>query len=257
MATKPVATKPAETKPVATKPAETKPAETKPNTKPVSEGGKYRDISNKRNEWSYGYPTSWVSDYQGYWNFQAGNIYLTMDLGYEAGYTDTILDTLKANGVKATFFVTTEYITSNEARVKRMLAEGHKVGNHSTKHINMVTLTETDVEDLIDNTKKWEKAYKAATGKTSHLYRAPEGVFSKRGMAVLKDLGYDNIFWGAAYADYDESNQPSIETAREKLYKYIDSGDVILLHPFKTNAEFLPIFIEEMRAKGYNFALVP
>ena len=138
-----------------------------------------------------------------------------------------------------------------------MLAEGHKVGNHSTKHINMVKLTQTDVQDLIDNTKKWEKAYKDATGKTSHLYRAPEGVFSKRGMSVLKDMGYDNIFWGAAYADYDENNQPSIETAREKLYKYLDSGDVVLLHPFKTNTEFLPIFIDEMRAKGYKFALVP
>lgn len=215
------------------------------------------DISNERNEWSYGYPDRWVNDYSGYWKFKEGNLYLTMDLGYEMGYTDVILDTLKEKNVKVTFFVTTEYIKSNGSRIRRMLAEGHQVGNHSTGHVNMVKLTQTDVQDLIDNTERWERAYKEATGTTSDLYRAPEGVFSKRGLSILEDLGYDNIFWGAAYADYDEDNQPSIETAISKLYKYVDSGDVVLLHPFKTNSELLPIFIDDMRARGFSFALVP
>ncbi|UUM11677.1 polysaccharide deacetylase family protein [Clostridiaceae bacterium HFYG-1003] len=257
-ATKPVtkpATKPA-TKPV-TKPA-TKPATTT-STKTTTSGstGAYADISNKRYEWSYGYPTSWVTDFSGHWNYSSGKLYLTMDLGYEMGYTNVILDTLRDKGVKVTFFVTTEYIKENPGKVRRMLDEGHKVGNHSTKHINMVKLAETSEDPLVENTEKWEAAYQEATGRTSHLYRAPEGVFSKRGMAILEDMGYDIIFWGAAYADYDENNQPSIETAKEKLYKFISSGDVVLLHPFKTNSELLPEFIDDMRGRGYDFSLVP
>lgn len=252
--TKPVttpSTQPA-TKPV-TKPS-TQPT-TKPATKPAS--GTYSDISNARNEWSYGYPDSWVTGYSGYWKFTKGNLYLTMDLGYEMGYTGKILDILKQKGVKVTFFLTTEYIKEEPGYVKRMLAEGHKIGNHSTKHINMVTLVGENGTDLVANTEKWEVAYKNLTGRTSNLYRAPEGVFSKRGMTVLEDMGYKTIFWGAAYADYDANNQPSVEAAKSKLYKYVDSGDVVLLHPFKTNSQLLPDFIDDMRARGFDFALIP
>lgn len=138
-----------------------------------------------------------------------------------------------------------------------MLSNGHKVGNHSTEHINMVKLVGEDGSDLIANTRKWEAAYKEATGRSSHLYRAPEGVFSKRGMAVLQKMGYKNIFWGAAYADWDDKNQPSIETAKAKLYPHISDGDIVLLHPFKTNAELLPEFIDDMRERGYGFGLIP
>ncbi len=240
------------TKPL-TKPS-TKPT-TIPQTKPA--GGIYSDISNLRNEWSYGYPDTWVTNYSGYWKFNKGNLYITMDLGYEMGYTGKILDILKDKDVKVTFFLTTEYLKEEPAYVKRMLAEGHHIGTHSTGHINMVSLAGEDGADLIANTREWETTYKSLTGQTSDLYRAPEGVFSKRGMAVLQDMGYKTIFWGAAYYDYDENNQPSIETAKAKLYKYIDSGDVVLLHPFKTNSELLPEFIDDMRAQGYNFALIP
>ena len=234
---------------------ETKPG-TQTETKPAP-AGDYAGLSNERESWSYGYPDPMVKDYSGYWKYGNEDLYLTMDLGYEMGFTHEILDTLKEKGVKVTFFLTTEYIKNEAPLVERMLAEGHQIGNHSTRHINMVNLVGTDGTDLRKNTEDWEKAYKDLTGKTSHLYRAPEGVYSRRGMSFLEDMGYDIIFWGAAYADYDEKNQPSVETAKEKLYKYIDGGDVVLLHPFETNAKLLPEFIDEMRALGYSFRLVP
>lgn len=256
------ATKPATiptTKPVTkptTQPTTTSTTTVPPETKPASTGA-YMDLSNERFEWSYGYPDKWVTNYSGHWKFSDGKLYLTFDLGYETGYSDEILDALAAAGVRAAFFLTTEYIREHPATVRRMLDEGHQIGNHSTKHINMVRLSENGAEDLITNTRLWEKAYQDATGETSHLYRAPEGVFSRRGLAILEDLGYDTYFWGAAYADYDEANQPSLEVAKEKLYKYVSSGDVILLHPFSTNAALLPTFIADMQAQGYQFAPLP
>ena len=62
-------------------------------------------------------------------NPEKKNIYLTFDLGYEAGYTTKILDALKENGVQGTFFVTAHYINTASDIVKRMIDEGHIVGN--------------------------------------------------------------------------------------------------------------------------------
>ena len=60
-------------------------------------------------------------------------VYLTFDEGYEAGYTSKILETLKANDVKATFFITAHYLNTQEDLVKQMIDEGHIVGNHTPK----------------------------------------------------------------------------------------------------------------------------
>ncbi|PKK39998.1 hypothetical protein ABB02_00790 [Clostridiaceae bacterium JG1575] len=255
------ATKPEKTpKTQVTPPVKTKPltgpkatGQTKPSPK---ESGDYGALSNEGDGWSYGYPTEWVREYDGYWQLTPGKLYLTMDLGYEMGFTEEILNTLREKNVKVTFFLTTEYLEERPDLVLRMLREGHKIGSHSTKHIPMTKLVGTDGAKLIENTRTWERAYKELTGQTSQLYRAPEGVFSKRGLAVLKDLGYRNIFWGAAYADWLEQ-QPTVEEAKKKLYPFVDSGDIVLLHPFQTNAKLLPEFIDHFRAKGYAFELIP
>ncbi len=62
-------------------------------------------------------------------------IYLTFDEGYEAGYTEKILNTLKENNVKATFFITSHYLNTTSDLVERMINEGHIVGNHTSKYL--------------------------------------------------------------------------------------------------------------------------
>ncbi len=64
-------------------------------------------------------------------NSETKKIYLTFDQGYEAGYTEKILDVLKENNVQATFFITAHYLNTEEDLVKRMIDEGHIVGNHT------------------------------------------------------------------------------------------------------------------------------
>ncbi len=68
------------------------------------------------------------------------NVYLTFDEGYEAGYTPKILDTLKENNVKATFFITAHYLNTEPDLVKRMIDEGHIVGNHTPKYLMSINL---------------------------------------------------------------------------------------------------------------------
>ncbi|MBR3697001.1 MAG: polysaccharide deacetylase family protein [Clostridia bacterium] len=68
-------------------------------------------------------------------NKDSNKIYLTFDSGYEAGYTEDILATLKKTNVKATFFITAHYLNTAENLVKKMIEEGHEVGNHAPKFL--------------------------------------------------------------------------------------------------------------------------
>ena len=76
-------------------------------------------------------------------------LYLTFDMGYEAGYTEKILDTLAENKVKAMFFITGHYLNTQEALVKRMIEDGHIVGNHTVNHKSLPSLSEAEIEKEI------------------------------------------------------------------------------------------------------------
>lgn len=260
-ATKPPATLPPATKPPATKPPATTTTETTTpvtttppqTTTPVATNAlkpfaSYMKLNNNPKSWSHGYPDD-LSKYNGFYSFPGKNIYLTFDLGYEPGYTLTILDTLKNKGVKATFFLTGTYIEENPEIVAKIKDGGHKIGSHGYNHVNMVNLTKESPQGLIDDFDKWIKAY----GSKPELYRAPEGVYSERGMSILKDLGYKTIFWGAAYVDWLENEQPDKATALKTIQERILPGEIVLLHPMKTNTEILPAFIDWAKAQGWGF----
>ena len=84
-------------------------------------------------------------------NKESKNVYLTFDLGYEAGYTENILNTLKENNVKAAFFITAHYANTAPYTVKRMINEGHIVGNHTVNHKSMPGLTEEQIKSELMN----------------------------------------------------------------------------------------------------------
>ena len=76
-------------------------------------------------------------------------IYLTFDEGYEAGYTESILNILQQNNVKATFFITSHYLNTASTLVERMINEGHIIGNHTCNHPNMPTISDEKIEEEI------------------------------------------------------------------------------------------------------------
>lgn len=253
MTTTPKTTTPKTTTPKTTTPATTAPATTTPpDTAPAETGSPGIDfnyimsLDNTRHEWSYEYPDD-LSSYNGIYKADPKYIYLTFDLGYEGGYTSKILDTLKAKGAHATFFLTAGYIEENRNLVKRMIDEGHRIGCHAFNHANMIKLTQTTPGDMIDDFNKWNDVF----GGRTNLYRAPEGAFSQRGMTLLTDLGYTAVFWGAAYADWDTSNQMPEDQALAKIKSVTDPGDVVLLHPFKTNSLILGRYIDWIRSRGW------
>ncbi|WP_069998010.1 delta-lactam-biosynthetic de-N-acetylase [Cellulosilyticum sp. I15G10I2] len=185
-------------------------------------------------------------------------VYLTFDEGYENGYTPLILDVLKEHDVQAMFFVTATYITANPHIIKRMADEGHIVGNHTTTHPSMPSVTDNE-EKFKDELLTVANKYKEVTFEDMPPYfRPPMGHYSERSLAMTQALGYKTIFWSFAYPDWNVNKQPSHAKAKEMMLNGLHNGGIYLLHAVsKTNTEVLGDFIKEARGLGYNFELLP
>ena len=180
-------------------------------------------------------------------------IYLTFDAGYENGCTAKILDVLKQQEVPAAFFLVGHYLEQNPDLVRRMVAEGHTVGNHTMHHPDMSKLA--DFESFSKELTDLEALYKEVTGREmAKFYRPPQGIYSQENLEFAQKMGYKTVYWSLAYADWDNKNQPSRETAMEKLTGRIHNGAVVLLHSTsKTNAEVLDELLTTWENKGFRF----
>lgn len=177
---------------------------------------------------------------------------LTFDEGYENGYTPKILDVLKEKNVKAVFFVTYDFAKDNNDLIKRMIDEGHTVGNHSYHHYSM--------DELDTDTAKEEVTYlhnyiKDKFGYTMSYFRFPKGEFSEKSLGIVQSLGYKSIFWSFAYSDWDPDEQPEPDRAFTNICESTHPGEILLLHAVsKTNAEILPKVIDDIKKQGYEFS---
>jgi len=183
-------------------------------------------------------------------------LYLTFDAGYENGHTASILDTLKKHNVKAAFFLVGNYLQKNGDLVRRMVEEGHIVGNHTMSHPDMSAITDkaafqAELEGL-------ETLFKEVTGKDlPKYYRPPQGIYSEENLKMAKELGYKTVFWSLAYKDWDNNKQPTAEYALGKLIPRSHNGAVILLHSTSpTNAEVLDELLTQWKSLGYQFETI-
>ena len=180
-------------------------------------------------------------------------LYLTFDAGYENGCTEQVLDTLKKHQVRAAFFLVGNYIERNADLVRRMVEEGHIVGNHTMHHYDMSRLSgkETFSKELTD----LEDLFRQTTGKElPKFYRPPQGVYSQDNLKMAKELGYKTVFWSLAYVDWKNDSQPTKEEAFAKLLPRTHNGAVVLLHSTsKTNAEILDDLLTQWENLGYRF----
>ena len=181
-------------------------------------------------------------------------LYLTFDAGYENGCTEKILDTLKKHEVPAAFFLVGNYVEKNADLVRRMVAEGHIVGNHTMHHPDMSKLE--DMESFSRELKELEELFREITGKElPKYYRPPQGTYSGKNLEMAKTLGYRTVFWSLAYVDWNNDSQPTAEYAFSKLLPRTHNGAVILLHSTSaTNAQILDELLSRWKAEGYRFA---
>ena len=180
-------------------------------------------------------------------------IYLTFDCGYENGNTGPILDALKKHNVQATFFVVGHFLETAPDMAKRMVADGHTVGNHTYHHLDMPTIS--DRETFQKEMDDVANLFREITGEElSMYYRPPQGKCNEQNLKMAQELGYNTIFWSLAYVDWDTDAQPSHAEAFEKLTGRIHPGAIVLLHnTSQTNGEILDELLTKWEEMGYSF----
>ena len=180
-------------------------------------------------------------------------IYLTFDAGYENGNLPAILDALKNHQAVGTFFVVGNFLETSPELTKRMVAEGHIVGNHTYHHPDMskISTKEAFEKELNDV----ETLFQSITGsEMAHYYRPPQGKYSTSNLEMAKELGYKTFFWSLAYVDWYQDQQPTKEEAFKKLLGRIHPGAIVLLHSTSsTNAAILDELLTKWEEMGYRF----
>ena len=184
-------------------------------------------------------------------NSEDKTIYLTFDEGYEAGYTSRILDILKENDVKATFFLTAHYVNTQEELVQRMIDEGHIIGNHTVNHKSMPDLSEEEIKKEVMDLH--QVIYEKFNYEMKYI-RPPKGEFSQRTLQLTNSLEYTTVMWSFAYEDWNEDKQPNEEKSKQKILDNLHNGEIMLLHGnSKTNTNILDSVIKEAKNMGYTF----
>jgi len=176
-------------------------------------------------------------------------ICLTIDDGPHPGKTERLLALLRAENVKATFFVVGQMARKYPHLVRAEAAEGHEIGNHTFRHVNMTKVTpEVLKRELIET----DGVLKAILGHGANLLRPPGGQYNAQTVEVARSVGYTTVLWTDDPGDYDK--KISAELILRRTIRDASPGGIILLHdgPESTMA-ILPRLIRYLRAQGYTF----
>ena len=180
---------------------------------------------------------------------EENRIILTFDQGYENGFTPHILDTLKEKHVTAMFFVTGDYAKREPELMRRMIAEGHQIGNHGMTHAKLPALTTDQRREEIMSLHDYVLGH---YGYEMQYLRPPCGEYDEASLKDVQALGYRTVLWSYAYADWDPNAQPEPGAALQGMTDAAHSGAVYLLHAVsETNAAVLGNLIDTLRAKGF------
>lgn len=201
-------------------------------------------------------PENWKDMLKKYDGYYLGNtaekiMYLTFDEGYENGYTAKILDVLKKTGTPAAFFVTGPYLKNEGDLIKRMVEEGHIVGNHTVNHPSMPDVSNDELAKELSNL---NDEFNKLTNQNMKFMRPPKGEFSERTLDLTQKMGYKSVFWSIAYADWNTNSQKGADYAVQQVTKQFHNGAIILLHAVsEDNANALEKIINIAKEQGYTF----
>lgn len=175
-------------------------------------------------------------------------ISLTFDCAWGAEDMSQILDTLKENNVKATFFVLGEWADKFPEIIKRMADEGHDVANHSDTHPHIASLSYDEIKNEIKDAN--EKIENVA-GRENNLFRAPYGEYNDNVISAAEELGFYTIQWDVDSLDWKNLGKENI---LNRVTSKVKNGSIILMHNgTKDTATVLPEVIKSLKDKGYEF----
>lgn len=179
-------------------------------------------------------------------------IALTFDDGPSASLTPKLLDLLKARNIHVTFFVLGEMVKAHPEILRRALAEGHEVGNHSWDHPQLSRMSDEAVRSQLNRT---QEAVQTAIGQKMTLMRPPYGaITAEQKKWVHDDLGYKIILWAVDPLDW---KRPGPEIVRQRIVTETRNGSIILSHDIHPGTvEAMPATLDELLGKGFKFVTV-
>lgn len=177
---------------------------------------------------------------------------MTFDDGPHIQNTPRLLDMLKERKIHATFFMVGQCVQEYPDIVKRIVAEGHEVANHSWSHPDLAKMSEAAVHDQIQKT---HDAIVQACGVAPKLLRPPYGAFTARQRAWANGTwGYKIILWDVDPLDWKVRNA---EHVKAEILKQTVQGSIILSHDIhKTTIDAMPETLDTLLKKGYKFVTV-
>jgi peptidoglycan-N-acetylglucosamine deacetylase len=179
-------------------------------------------------------------------------IAMTFDDGPSPETTPRLLDILKQRNIKVTFFMIGQNAERNPEIVKRILAEGHEIGNHSWTHPQLSKLSDQRVTDEITKT---QDAIKNASGYTPVLLRPPYGAITSRQKDwIEKQFGLSIIMWSVDPFDW---KRPGASVIEQRILAGARPGSIILSHDIhKQTVDAMPATLDALAQKGFKFVTV-
>lgn len=178
-------------------------------------------------------------------------VYFTFDCGYENGWTDPVLDVLKEKNVPGMFFLVGHYVDTADSQIRRMIDEGHLLGNHTNNHPDLTTVdAQTYIKELTELEDKIKDKFPDAP--PMRYMRPPEGACNEWSLAMAQKMDYIPVLWSWGHYDWVENDQPDPAFALEKAKKGLHPGAVYLFHCVgSTNPAILGDLIDYIRGEGY------
>ena len=185
-------------------------------------------------------------------------IYLTFDDGPNPEITAWVMDELKKHQIKATFFCVGDNLRKFPEIAKRLLTEGHQIGNHTMHHIKGWKYNNDDyLEDVENCEKEIRKIQEQFENKTAQprLFRPPYGQIKPSQIKLLRERGYEIIQWSDLSCDYDK--HLNCEKSLSALVKNAKPGSIVVFHDSEKAEhqlkQILPSYLEAMLAEGFTF----
>ncbi len=178
---------------------------------------------------------------------------LTFDISWGNKTPMPVIEILKENNVKCTFFLSGPWVKQYPEIAQQIKADGHEIGSHGYRHINLSNLSKTEIKDEI---MKAHKNIKEVTGVDANLIRTPNGDYNDQVIEAAKEVNYQAIQWSTDSLDW---MNPGVNTIIERVSTRAHPGDIILMHASDTckqTAEALPTVIKNLKAQGYEFVFV-
>lgn len=215
-----------------------------------------RQLSEMNSQLAAGQPTVSGTNVPVSYPADAKLVALTFDDGPGKNTTPRLLDELKKRNIPATFFVVGKNAERYPELLKRMVAEGHVIGNHSYSHKNLV---KADAATLTEQITKCAQIIQKAVGFAPTLLRPPGGNFDARLLAYAKDNGLSLVNWSVDTRDWEHRDKDAILTAAFREGNYgIRDGAIVLMHDvYESTVEAAVAMMDRLTQEGYIMVTVP